>query len=309
MDTIFNFTVPFFAVAGLGYLAARRGLLRDGAVAGLNMFVFYFALPALLVRALGRQDIAAIFHPLFFGGYLGASLALFALGALLARLLFGAGLPQMAISGQAAAVPNLGFLGLPLAIAVHGEIAAGPFAMAMIIDLVILVPLAIALLEVAQPKGADARSAWRATLAGMVLNPFLLSIAAGVAVALSGGALPGPVDRFAEFLGAAAGPAALFALGATLADKPTSSDWAPVAVMVVLKLIVHPLAVWLLLGQLLGLRAELLAVAVTLAAMPIASNVFVIAEQYRTLPRRASTAILLSTALGVLTVAAVLELL
>ena len=89
MDVVLTLTLPLFAVVGLGYLAARQGMLGDGAVRSLNAFVFYFALPALLVRTIARQEIADVFVPVYFVGYLVASLLMFAVGALIAKVLRG----------------------------------------------------------------------------------------------------------------------------------------------------------------------------------------------------------------------------
>ena len=47
---IFAVTFPFFALVLCGYVAARSRLLPLDAVAGLNMFVLYFALPCMLWR-------------------------------------------------------------------------------------------------------------------------------------------------------------------------------------------------------------------------------------------------------------------
>ncbi len=305
MDVIFTLALPFFAVAGLGYLAGQRGILGDGAVRSLNVFVFYFAMPALLIRAVARQEIADVFVPVFFAGYLASSLLVFAVGAILARMLRGAALGEMAVSGQTASIPNIGFLGLPLVLAAYGESSAGPFTMALIVDLVFMIPLSILLLELAV-NGSRPQSTHFQALRGVLVNPFLLSIGAGLALALAGTGLPGPVDALAEFLGGAAGPAALFALGASLSGRPVSGDKSIIAALTVTKLILHPLVVLLMLGFVLPVGPELLAVAVTLAALPTASNVFVIAVQYDTLAKRVSTTILLTTAFGVFTVSAVL---
>jgi len=306
MELILELTLPFFAVAGLGYLAAWRGMLGDNAVRSLNVFVFYFATPALLVRAVGSQNFADILNPSFLGGYLAASLIMFGCGAILARLLFGVTLGEMAVSGQAAAVPNLGFLGLPLAIAAFGTVAAGPFAMAMIVDLVVIIPLSIALLEIHTGGGGSA--GLRKVVYGVIFNPFLLSIAAGLALSYSGLSLALPADRFLEFLSGAAGPAALFALGASLADRRVAGSGGTIALMTGLKLVVHPLLVWAILGLWLDVRADWLIVAITFASIPIAGNVFVIAQNYGQAVQRVSTAILLSTAIGCVTVAVAMQL-
>ena len=50
MQAILAVTVPFFALVLCGYLAARRHVLPESAIPGLNTFVLYFSLPCMLFR-------------------------------------------------------------------------------------------------------------------------------------------------------------------------------------------------------------------------------------------------------------------
>lgn len=301
-------TLPFFAVVGLGFLAAARGLLDDKAVGSLNVFVFYFAMPALIIGTLGAQDFSAILDLSFLTAWALAGLLMFAAGGLAARFLLGGGLAESAIVGQAASIGNLGFLALPLLLSVFGAEAAGLIAMALVVDLVILIPLSIGLLEWSRGGGAGTgvAAAIRQTAKGVILNPFLLSIAAGIAVAASGIGFVGPLERFLDFLGAAAGPAALFALGVSLAGRRLEGEAPGIAVMAFSKLIAHPVVAYVLLTQ-LGVTGIERVIGTLIAAMPIAGNVFVIAETYGVLVRRSSAAILVSTILAVITVAIALR--
>lgn len=301
MDLVLTLTLPFFAVVGLGLIAGRRRMFDAAGVRSLNVFIFYFAMPALIVRALGQQPIGSLLDGRFFLGWGMAGLAVFALAAGVARFVFTSPLGHMAVYGQAASVGNVGFLGLPLVLAAFGERGAGPIAQALVVDLVIMIPLSIALLEAS--RGAESRrAAIRQIIVGVVANPFLIAIVLGIAVSAVGFGLPGPLDRFLAFLGAAAGPAALFSLGVSLSGRRLEGDLSAIALMTALKLVAHPLAV--LAGlTLVGVSQDIRAIGVVVAAMPIAGNVFVIAQAYDTLPRRASAAVLLSTVFAVVTVA------
>ncbi|HOE40580.1 MAG TPA: AEC family transporter, partial [Rhodoferax sp.] len=57
---IFTITFPFFALVLCGYLAARRHLLPLEAIAGLNRFVLFFALPCMLYRFGAGTPIAQL---------------------------------------------------------------------------------------------------------------------------------------------------------------------------------------------------------------------------------------------------------
>ncbi len=316
MLAMLAYTVPVFLVIGLGALAARSGLLGDDAVRPLNVFVFYFAMPVLIGGALARQDIASILDPALLAGWLVAGLFVFCLGGLAALALGNRGLGAIAIMGQGAAVGNIGFLALPLVFAVFGEAAAGPLAVALIVDLVVIIPLSIALLEIAggstkrdvtSPRERRAAHVIvRRVVTGVVVNPFILSIAVGIALSASGIGLPGAVAHFADFLGAAAGPVALFALGISLAGRRIEGEKSAIAAMTLLKLAVHPLLVWFVLTGPFDVDPVTAGMFAVIAAMPVAGNVFVIASQYGVLVRRSSAAILVSTLVSVATVSAVL---
>src|SRR5574337_990439 len=63
-------TFPFFALVLCGYLATRGGALPASAIGGLNSFVLYFALPAMLYRFGAQTPIAQLLDPAVAGVYL-----------------------------------------------------------------------------------------------------------------------------------------------------------------------------------------------------------------------------------------------
>jgi predicted permease len=301
MQNIIAITLPFFALICCGYLAGRRGLLSEEGIKGLNTFVFYFALPCLIFSSLASKPLAEILNPDFMGAYLSASITVFAAAAFLARTLFKATLGMSALHGQAASVGNVGYLALPLITALLGPEAALPVVLGWLVDLIVLVPLSIALLEVDR----HATGAWmdftRNVVKGVVLNPFVLSILAGVLYAASGFEIPVPLAAFTGLLGKAAGPCALFALGATLASRPLSGALSEAASMSAFKLIVHPGLMWVSMVMIFKVEPLWAAAAILTAAAPVAGNVYIVAQSFGIFVLRASTAILLSTVLAVLT--------
>ena len=73
MPPILATTLPFFALILCGYLAARQGVLgetADTAVAGLNAFVLFFALPCLLFRFGMNTPVIDLLNPSVLGVYL-----------------------------------------------------------------------------------------------------------------------------------------------------------------------------------------------------------------------------------------------
>ncbi|MBT6406329.1 MAG: AEC family transporter, partial [Rhodospirillaceae bacterium] len=303
MNSVLGVTLPFFALIGCGYLAARRNFLSDDGVKGLNTFVFYFALPCLIFLALAPRPFADIVNWTYMVSYGLAGLLIFALGAASSRLLFKGSLSICALQGQAASVGNVGFLALPLIVGVLGTDAALPVVLAFTVDLVVLVPLSIALLEIDRHNDGTHMDILVKAGRGVVFNPFVLSIAAGVAWSATGWAIPGPVESFTELLGKAAAPTALFALGATLAGRPILETMADAMAeslhMSTAKLFIHPLLVWVSMTMLFDIPDAWVTAAVLTAAAPVAGNVYIIASNYDVYALRASTAVLISTAIAV----------
>ena len=76
MSTILNVTIPFFAVIGCGYLSGRLGILGHASRAGLNGFVFYFALPALVFSIMSNARFDAGFEWRFLAARAGTMITL-----------------------------------------------------------------------------------------------------------------------------------------------------------------------------------------------------------------------------------------
>ena len=110
-----------------------------------------------------------------------------------------------------------------------------------------------------------------------------------------------------KFLGPAAPPTALFALGATLALRPVSATSAkPAGVLTILKLFVQPALAALTLFSIPGIDPIWRAAGIVYAAAPIGLNAYLFARRYEVGVSPVSTAIVVSTAISVITLSALL---
>ena len=309
MQIILNTALPFFALIFCGYGAGRFGLLSPAAVAGVNTFVFYFALPAFIFNLMATANLVDILNVRFMGVYLGVGLTVFTAAAVLGRLLFGTKLGESAIQGASSVLGNTGYMGLPLVAAAFGQQAAIPLLLGLTLEATVLIPLTIIIIE--SDKGLDGD--WMklvSTVSGsLARNPIIIAIFAGVVVSGLQIDLPVPIAKFTGLLGNAAGPCALFALGATLAAFPLGAGLRETSYMSTFKLLVHPAVMWLAMTQLFSIDPLWATVAILGASLPVAANVFILARQYDTYLERASSAILLSTIISVFTVSTLLTFL
>jgi malonate transporter and related proteins len=309
MQTILNTALPFFALIFCGYGAGRFKLLSEASIAGVNAFVFYFALPTFLFNLMATAPIDDVLNAPFVAAYLGAGLSVFAVAAVLGRLIFPVRPSQATLLGSAAVLGNTGYMGLPLVAAAFGDRAAIPLVVGLILEATILIPLSIILIEAEKRLGGGLLPLLGSVAGAMIRNPLMVAILAGALVSASGLGLPTPVANFTDLLASAAGPCALFALGATLAGFPISEGMGEISYMTFFKLLVHPAAMYLTTTLLFDVDPLWATVAVLGASLPVAANVFIIARQYDTYVERTSSAILVSTIVSVVTVSALLAVL
>ncbi|MEM6660199.1 MAG: AEC family transporter, partial [Pseudomonadota bacterium] len=136
---------------------------------------------------------------------------------------------------------------------------------------------------------------------GLLKNPMIVSISAGLIWSALQMPVPGPLNDFLTILGGAATPGALFAIGASLAGK--SAERIEVAAWLSFcKLVVHPICVAVAVLWLIPADTFAASVAIAAAALPVAGNVYILAAHYGVAPHRASAAILLSTMVSIVTV-------
>jgi malonate transporter and related proteins len=285
-------SLPIFAVIGVGWAATRTRLVAQGALDALNAFSFRFALPALLLRLIAGQPLRQSFNPEFYTGYLASGAIIFVLVLGTSRVVAARDLSTAGAHATTATVSNLGFLGPPLMLAFFGERGAGPLAMAILAEVMVLLSVGS---ELMSANGGPKRGIGSLILRGTMFNPIVVAIVFGAAVAGTGLALPEAITRFLGFLGGAAGPTALFALGGALASQRLDRRTAVAAcVITVAKLAVYPMLVWLILGRMMQLEAFWVNVGVLIACLPSAGNIYVLAQRHDTDPQQVSAAILLS---------------
>ncbi|QAX31800.1 AEC family transporter [Leisingera sp. NJS204] len=303
MAEIFFRTLPFFAIIGLGYWAGRSRFFTEDATAYLTRFVFYFPLSAMIFGFAANLSFAEVFDPILILGYLAGTLAVYLLVTAVA-VFRGLDMPTAAVEAQCAAIGNVGFLGLPMMAILFGPASIAPMMVVLSVDLVVFSSLIVILINAGRGQGLGTATLKLVGL-GLLKNPMILSIVAGLAWSASELPIPAPANDFLTILGGAATPGALFAIGASLASKSAErvqiSGWLSFA-----KLVLHPACVALAVLWLIPAAPFAASVAIAAASLPVAGNVYMLAQHYGVAPHRASAAILISTVLSIITVPAVI---
>ncbi len=303
MVDIFLKTLPFFALIALGFQACRTGFFTSEAAAYLTKFVFYFALSAMLFRFAANLSLTEIIDWQFVGAYLSGCIVVYLLATIVA-MARKRPVTEAAFEAQCAVIGNVGFLGIPMLVVLLGEAAAGPVILVLSVDLIVFSSL-IVIIVTGSRDGRMSLGVLRTVGIGLLKNPMIVSIVLGLAWSTTGWNVPGPVNEFLAILGAAATPGALFAIGASLAGK-SAERMSVAGWLTFCKLILHPAAVAVAALYLFDVPDYDAGVMIAAAALPVAGNVYILAQHYGVAPQRVSAAILISTAVSILTVSAVI---
>lgn len=303
MIDVFLKTIPFFALIALGYWAGRTRFFSEEATAYLTKFVFYFALSAMLFRFAANLSFAEVWDPDLIAGYLAGTIAVYVVATIVA-MIRKQDVATTAVEAQCAAIGNVGFLGIPMLALLLGEKAVGVIMMALAVDLIFFSSL-IVILITGSRDGRFNIGILRTIALGLVKNPMILAISTGLIWSALRIPIPDPMNDFLAILGGAATPGALFAIGASLASK-SAERLSVAAWLSFCKLILHPAFVAIGVLVLFPVDPYTAAVIIAASALPVAGNVYILAQHYGVAPQRVSATILVSTMVSIVTVSAII---
>ena len=231
---------PVFALIASGYLAIRLGYVPAASMRPIGDFVLRIALPALIFQAVGTVPLSQALNAPFLGAYLAGSLGAFGLGWLVMRQGFGVEPAAASILALGMSLSNSGFVGYPVVLSVLGPVAATLLAQCMLVENIVMIPMALAL---AERREGGWRVALPSAAQGAMRNPIVVSVLAALAFSASGLPLPEVVAAPLGLMADVAAPVALFVIGGTVASLPLAGVYRRVSAIVAGKLLVHPLLV------------------------------------------------------------------
>lgn len=270
-------------IIGVGFLLAQLKILDATAQGVLTRVAFYLASPALMVTVLGETDVNRLLSANLIAS-LGSVAVAATFAVLLARLLWRREAGDTVIAGFCSAYINAGNLGLPIAAYALGDAAL--IAPMLLAQMLLLQPAGLAVLDAVTHAPSPGISRGRllfSRLTRPLRNPLVVGSLVGLALALTGIKLPVAINAPLTLIGGMAVPCMLLAYGISLRLGPRPGAGEPpiqVATLVSLKLVVQPIAAYLIGAYVAGLVGpDLLAVTV-IAALPTAQNVFTFAMRY-----------------------------
>jgi predicted permease len=260
------------AIVAVGWAVRRWGSMPANAEAVIGRLVYSVLNPCLLFTGVAAADPAVLFsEPLIVST--AAAVVCFGLHLLTTRRRDSG---TRVVGALAGGYTNANYIGIPVATYVLGDAAlVVPIVM---VQLLVMTPVALTLLE----RSATGHASARTTAAATVRNPLIIAVALGALVAVTGLPLPGLLTDPLELLGHAAVPVVLVAFGMSLSGRrvlAAGPDRMPTVAAVVLKVAVMPVVAFLLAAA-LGLGREETYAVTVLAALPAAQNVFLYAQRF-----------------------------
>jgi hypothetical protein len=308
---VLSIVLPVFLVIAFGSLLTQMRFLSAALVTELNRLTYFVGLPAYLFTSIAEVSFGRGRAATIFAVMAGATLLALGIGYLVAKLLR---LSSDSIGSflHAAIRGNLAYIGLPvvtLALAAHAGPAAGELGTVALIAMAPLVvitnTLGVLLLLIGHERAGAAM--WRSISWQLATNPLLLATGAGVACAGLGLRLPGWLLQSVAILGQMALPLALLCIGGTLVVMPLRGKRTPAFTASVLKVALLPLLGWPL-GRWIGLSLDELRITLLFLACPTAAASFTLAGKLGGDEALAASCVVVSTALSILSISAVLAL-
>lgn len=266
-----NIVCPVFLLIMLGWFLKKRGVMTEEFRSKASTLVFYWALPASLLKQVAESDIADMFS-LKFSVFAVLSVTLmFALTWILAERLIR-DKSQISAIVHGAYRSNYAYVGLPVIAMITGKESV-PAAI-MVVTFVLPFYNVLAILLFNHYSAGGKKLTLRQQLLSIIKNPMIIGILLGLPFSLLRLPMPAILGTTLTNLGRIASPLGLLLIGAGLRMDTLSKKWQGITLGAMMKVAVSPV-VCTLLAIPLHFSAEELATIYVLHAVPSAVNSYV----------------------------------
>lgn len=302
-----NATVPIFAVILLGRLLRGRHFFSPQTLADIDRLSFKVLLPVLLFRDIAAGRITEQFDLKFFLFCAGITIVYFFaiwLGA--AKLL-----PDKSMVGaftQGAFRGSQAILGVAFVQSLYGDAGLVPLMIVASVPLYNIFSVLVLAVTAPAGRGRDRKGLIGRTLGGIITNPIILGILAGLPFSLLSVNFPPMVAKGLDLLAGCATPLALISIGAGFEGSKALKKLGPTCAATLIKLVLLP-AVFLPIAAWIGFRDQELVAIVILCGAPSTVSGYVMAKNMGGDHVLAASIVVLSTAVSAVTLTAILFIL
>jgi len=293
--------LPLFALIGLGYFA-KRTVLDARMLPGLNQYVYFFAVPALLFASTRKQSIEELLYAPGLIAFVIACVITGAICCLVCYFYFKSRQPvSLALRSLNVNFANVAYMGIPFSFTLLGDSANAATIGIVLASNLFAVCGSQLLIEFFKGDGVSVKSVLSTLNRALLRNPIFMSIVLGIVVSVFQLELSSTVDTTIDMLAASTIPVALFCLGASFELKRTETKISEIAWVVLCKLFIQPAVMWGVFFA-FGMQGEQwFIVAVLLHALPTGTLAHVLAMRYGAFEVQSSQIIVYSTVLSLVT--------
>ena len=299
MLQIFFGLTPFIFITVLGFICGRIKIFDLSHAKVLNLFLFYIAVPALIIKfvaqsEIGQIDLKQIISYFLMQGSLGL------ITFLITSNFFKRPVQESIIWSLMVALSNHVTLLLPITKIYFGTEVLTQVTSIILMDGIILLSVITFFLELTTKKNIRVL----VFLRNLFLNPMIMSIVIGILLfSFNIDIFDTPIDYTLSVLAACVSPVGLFAIGITLSFYSSKVLNKITATISILKLIISPI-VLLLIGFVLfdaGIP-EKIPGAFFVSVAPCGHTAIVLCSAYNVNPENIVKALFISTLASVVTI-------
>lgn len=299
MLQIFFGLTPFIFITVLGFIFGRIKIFDLSHAKVLNLFLFYIAVPALIIKfvaqsEIGQIDLKQIISYFLMQGSLGL------ITFLITSNFFKRPVQESIIWSLMVALSNHVTLLLPITKIYFGTEVITQVTSIILMDGIILLSVITFFLELTTKKNIRVS----VFLRNLFLNPMIMSIVIGVLLfSFNIDIFDTPIDYILSVLAACVSPVGLFAIGITLSFYSSKVLNKITATISILKLIISPI-VLLLIGFVLfdSGMPEKIPGAFFVSVAPCGHTAIVLCSAYNVNPENIVKALFISTLASVVTI-------
>lgn len=277
---ILTIIAPIFIVVGTGYLAVLKNIIARDGVRFLASFVVNFAVPALLFKSISERNIDEVLHPDFLLVYGLGSFATFIILLFAARKLLAENLTASSMYGLGGSLSNSLMIGYPIASGLLGQAAVVPFALALLVENFLIMPLSLALADIGRNRGKGFFNILQGVFPTILKNPIILAILTGLLFSLFKINMPAFALNVVDLFSRTVAGVGLFVIGGMLVGFKYRGRVREVSLIAFGKLFLHPLMVLVLFLFFPAMDAQLKTAGVILASVPMFGIFAVIGQRY-----------------------------
>ncbi|MDZ7837072.1 MAG: AEC family transporter [Actinomycetota bacterium] len=303
---VLSITVPIFVVILIGFFLRRKKIIGDTAVSGLNRLAYNVGLPALIIISIIKYNLSEIFNfriiVTIYSAYFAFLLVIMAVASFIKapRKTRGA----LMVSSYRC---NMAFIGFPIIISAYGNLALAKASLIVVFLTPINIITSVLIFKLFN-RGEE-RIKVKKLIVDLLLDPLILSAAAGILISSIDINIPAPVNSVLDILSSMSIGIALLAIGASFRFFHIKSNIRALAFVSLAKLVIMPAIALFFAMVVFKLAPVDRNIIVVQFSMPLAVIAYVMAKQYHSDYDMVSSSLIITTILSSITISGWLLLL